>query len=146
MAPVRSDALVVFGVTGDLAHKQIIPALYAMVKRSELTVPVVGVAFPKWSVERLHRRITDSIRRAGGIDNQRALKTLLARFTYVSGDYNDPATFVKIRQALGKARRPAHYLAIPPSMFETVIQGLGRAGLSKDARVIVEKPFGRDLA
>jgi glucose-6-phosphate 1-dehydrogenase len=146
MAVAHSDALVVFGVTGDLAHKQVIPALYAMVKHGELTVPVIGVAFPKWSVERMHRRITDSIRQAGGIDNQRALKTLLARFTYVSGDYNDPATFAKIRQALGKARRPAHYLAIPPSMFETVIEGLGKAGLSRGARVIVEKPFGRDLA
>jgi glucose-6-phosphate 1-dehydrogenase len=146
MAVTQSDALVVFGVTGDLAHKQVIPALYAMVKHGELTVPVIGVAFPKWSVERMHRRITDSIRQAGGIDNQRALKTLLARFTYVSGDYNDPATFAKIRQALGKARRPAHYLAIPPSMFETVIEGLGKAGLSRGARVIVEKPFGRDLA
>ena len=146
MALAQSDALVVFGVTGDLAHKQVIPALYAMVKHGELTVPVIGVAFPKWSVERMHRRITDSIRQAGGIDNQRALKTLLARFTYVSGDYNDPATFAKIRQALGKARRPAHYLAIPPSLFETVIEGLGKAGLSRGARVIVEKPFGRDLA
>ena len=146
MAPARSDALVIFGVTGDLAHKQVLPALYAMVKRGELTVPVVGVAFPKWSVERLHRRITDGIRKAGGIDNQRALKKLLSLVTYVSGDYRDPATFVKIRTALGKARRPAHYLAIPPSMFETVIEGLGKAGLAKDARVIVEKPFGRDLA
>ena len=146
MAVAQSDALVVFGVTGDLAHKQVIPALYAMVKHGELTVPVIGVAFPKWSVERMHRRITDSIRQAGGIDNQRALKTLLARFTYVSGDYNDPATFAKIRQALGKAQRPAHYLAIPPSLFETVIEGLGKAGLSRGARVIVEKPFGRDLA
>ena len=146
MAVPHSDALVVFGVTGDLAHLQVIPALYAMVKRGELTVPVVGVAFPKWSQERMQRRIIDSIRQAGGIDNQRALKTLLARFTYVSGDYNDPQTFVAIKRALGKARRPAHYLAIPPSLFETVIEGLGKSGLAKDARVIVEKPFGRDLA
>jgi glucose-6-phosphate 1-dehydrogenase len=146
MALSKSDALVVFGVTGDLAHKQILPALYAMVKRGELTVPVVGVAFPKWSTERLHRRIIDSIERAGGIDNKRALKTLLANFSYVSGDYKDPATFTAIRQALGKARRPAHYLAIPPSMFETVIENLSTSGLAKDARVIVEKPFGRDLA
>ncbi len=146
MALPKSDALVVFGVTGDLAHKQILPALYAMVKRGELTVPVVGVAFPKWSVERLHRRITDSIERAGGIDNKSALKKLLASFSYVSGDYKDPATFTAIRQALGKARRPAHYLAIPPSMFETVIENLRTSGLAKDARVIVEKPFGRDLA
>lgn len=146
MAGSRSDALVVFGVTGDLAHKQIFPALYAMVKRRELTVPVVGVAFPKWSIERIHKRITDSIQRAGGIDNKTALKTLLANFTYVSGDYNDPATFTAIKQALGKARRPAHYLAIPPSLFETVIENLSKSGLAKDARVIVEKPFGRDLA
>jgi glucose-6-phosphate 1-dehydrogenase len=146
MAGPPSDALVVFGVTGDLAHKQIIPALYAMVKHGELKTPVIGVAFPKWSVERLHRRITDSIKRAGGIDNERALKTLLSRFTYVSGDYNDLQTFVAIKQALGKAKRPAHYLAIPPSMFETVIENLNKTGLAKDARVIVEKPFGRDLA
>jgi glucose-6-phosphate 1-dehydrogenase len=146
MAASRSDALVVFGVTGDLAHKQILPALYAMVKRGELTVPVVGVAFPKWSIERLHRRITDSIKSVGGIDDQRALKTLLSRFTYVNGDYKDPQTFVALKQALGKAKRPAHYLAIPPSMFETVIENLNNSGLAKNARVIVEKPFGRDLA
>ena len=146
MAGLPPDALVVFGVTGDLAHKQIIPALYAMVKRGELKTPVVGVAFPKWSVERLHRRITDSIKKAGGIDNQHALKTLLSRFTYVSGDYNDLQTFVAIKKALGKAKRPAHYLAIPPSMFEIVIENLSKSGLAKDARVIVEKPFGRDLA
>jgi glucose-6-phosphate 1-dehydrogenase len=146
MAGVRSDALVVFGVTGDLAHKQIFPALYSMIKRGELSVPVIGVAFPKWSIERLHKRIEDSLKRAGGVDNKSALKTLLANFTYVSGDYNDPATFAAIKQALGKAERPAHYLAIPPSVFETVIQNLSKSGLAKDARVIVEKPFGRDLA
>jgi glucose-6-phosphate 1-dehydrogenase len=111
-----------------------------------LSVPVIGVAFPKWSIERLHKRIEDSLKRAGGVDNKSALKTLLANFTYVSGDYNDPATFAAIKQALGKAERPAHYLAIPPSLFETVIQNLSKSGLAKDARVIVEKPFGRDLA
>jgi glucose-6-phosphate 1-dehydrogenase len=146
MARMHSDALVVFGVTGDLAHKQIFPALYAMVKAGELTVPVIGVAFPNWSLERLHRRIVDSIERAGGVDNKGALKKLLDSFSYVSGDYKDPATFAKIKQALGGARRPAYYLAIPPSLFETVIQNLGTAGLAKNARVIVEKPFGRDLA
>jgi glucose-6-phosphate 1-dehydrogenase len=146
MAVPRSDALVVFGVTGDLAHKQIFPALYAMVKRGELTVPVIGVAFPKWSLERLQRRATDSVKRAGGIDNKGALKKLLSLLRYVSGDYKDPATFGAIKQALGGARRPAYYLAIPPSLFETVIENLGKAGLAKDARVIVEKPFGRDLA
>jgi glucose-6-phosphate 1-dehydrogenase len=146
MARTHSDALVVFGVTGDLAHKQIFPALYAMVKRGELTTPVIGVAFPNWSLERLQRRVTDSIKRNGGIDNKGALKTLLANLSYVSGDYKDLATFAKIKQALGAAKRPAHYLAIPPSLFETVIRNLGAAGLAKNARVIVEKPFGRDLA
>jgi len=146
MAAARSDALVVYGVTGDLAHKQIFPALYAMVKRGELTTPVVGVAFPKWSIERLRRRVTQSIEHAGGVDNKAALKTLLSRLSYVSGDYRDPVTFAAIKRALGKAKRPAHYLAIPPSLFETVIENLGKSGLAKDARVIVEKPFGRDLA
>ncbi len=144
-APVN-DALVLFGVTGDLAHKMIFPALYAMVKRGALDVPVVGVAFPQWSLERLHRRITDSIERAGGVDDRRAFQHLLSLFRYVSGDYNAPATYAAIRQALGSARRPAHYLAIPPALFETAIRGLGAAGLAAQARVIVEKPFGRDLA
>ena len=145
MTPSRSDALVLFGVTGDLAHKMIFPALYAMVKRGTLTVPVIGVAFPKWSLVRLHKRVTDSIKRSGGIDNERALKHLLSLFRYVSGDYKDPGTFAAIKAAMGSSRRPAHYLAIPPSLFETVIQGLGAAKLSENARVIVEKPFGRDL-
>jgi glucose-6-phosphate 1-dehydrogenase len=146
MPTAKSDALVVYGVTGDLAHKMIFPALYAMVKRGTLTVPVIGVAFPKWSLERLHRRATDSIRRSGGIDNKRALRQLLSLLKYVSGDYTDSNTFAAIKEALGHARRPAHYLAIPPSLFGTVIQALGAAGLAKNARVIVEKPFGRDLA
>jgi len=146
MAIAQSDALVVFGVTGDLAHKMIFPALYAMVKRGTLTVPVVGVALPKWSIERLHRRVIDSLKHAGGIDNKRALKQLFSLLKYVSGDYNDDATFKAIHAALGRAKRPAFYLAIPPSLFETVIQRLGKAGLAHNARVIVEKPFGRDLA
>jgi glucose-6-phosphate 1-dehydrogenase len=146
MTASRSDALVLFGVTGDLAHKMIFPALYAMAKRGTLNVPVIGVAFPKWSTARLHKRITDSIKRAGGIDNQRALHHLLSMLRYVSGDYKDPGTFAAIKEALGNAVRPAYYLAIPPSLFETVIKGLGAASLAKNARVIVEKPFGRDLA
>ena len=146
MAKPHSDALAIFGVTGDLAHKMIFPALYAMVKRGALNVPVIGVAFPKWSMARLHKRVTDSIERSGGVDNRRALQRLLSQLRYVSGDYQDPGTFTAIREALGKARRPAHYLAIPPALFETVIQGLGAAKLAEHARVIVEKPFGRDLA
>jgi glucose-6-phosphate 1-dehydrogenase len=146
MRTSQSDALVVYGVTGDLAHKMIFPALYAMVKRGTLNVPVIGVAFPKWSLERLQRRVAHSIKQSGGIDNRRAFQHLLSLLNYVSGDYNDPGTFAAIKQALGKARRPAHYLAIPPSLFETVIKGLGAAKLAENARVIVEKPFGRDLA
>jgi len=146
MTGSRSDALVIFGVTGDLAHKMIFPALYAMVKRGTLNVPVIGVALPKWSAERLHKRVTDSIKRSGGIDNRRALQKLLSMLTYVSGDYQNPNTFTAIKSALGKARRPAFYLAIPPSLFETVIKSLGVANLARNARVIVEKPFGRDLA
>jgi len=142
----RSDALVLFGATGDLAHKMIFPALYGMAKRGILTVPVIGVASPEWSLAQLRARVKDSIKRSGGIDNQRALDHLLALLRYVSGDYNDPGTFAAIKKALGNARRPAHYLAIPPSLFATVIQGLGGAGLADHARVIVEKPFGRDLA
>ena len=104
---LKSDALVLFGVTGDLAHKMTFPALYALEKRGQLNVPLIGVAFPKWSLERLHRRVADSIKRSGGIDNKRAFRHLLARFRYVSGDYQDPKTFVAIKKALGAAKRPA---------------------------------------
>jgi glucose-6-phosphate 1-dehydrogenase len=142
----RSDALVLFGVTGDLAHKMIFPALYAMVKRGVLEVPVVGVAFPPWSLERLRKRAADGIRKAGPIDDARALRHLLSLLRYVHGDYNDAGTFTALKSALGAARRPAHYLAIPPSLFAPVITGLGAAGMANGARVIVEKPFGRDLA
>jgi glucose-6-phosphate 1-dehydrogenase len=145
-AASRSDALVLFGVTGDLAHKMIFPALYALVKRGALDVPVIGVALPKWTPERLHRRVTDSIERSGGIDNKRAFARLLSLLSYVSGDYSDPNTYAAIGTALKRARRPAYYLAIPPPLFETVIKGLGAAKLAGHARVIVEKPFGRDLA
>ena len=146
MTAARSDALVVFGVTGDLAHKMIFPALYAMEKRGDLTVPVIGVALPKWSADDLHKRVADSIKGSGGIDNRRAFDHLLSRLGYVSGDYDDEDTFAAISKALGGAKRPAHYLAIPPSLFETVIKGLGASKLAEQARVIVEKPFGRDLA
>jgi glucose-6-phosphate 1-dehydrogenase len=144
--PAPSDALVLFGVTGDLAYKQIFPALYSMVKRGALTVPVIGVAASSWSIAQLRKRVTDSLRHSGMVINRRPLRVLLSLLRYVSGDYKDPETFQSLKLALGKSRRPAHYLAIPPVLFETVIQGLGAAGLAKDARVIVEKPFGRDLA
>jgi glucose-6-phosphate 1-dehydrogenase len=146
MSNSRSDALVLFGVTGDLAHKMIFPALYALAKRGELNVPVIGVALPDWSRAQLHHRVKDSLEHSGGIDNKRAFAHLLSLLTHVGGDYNDAGTFTKIKQALGHARRPAHYLAIPPALFPVVITRLGAAGLTDHARVIVEKPFGRDLA
>lgn len=142
----QSDALVLFGVTGDLAHKMIFPALYAMAQRGALDFPVIGVASSNWSVAQLRRRATDSIENFDGIDAPRALEHLLALLRYVPGDYHAAATFTALKQALGDARRPAHYLAIPPALFATVIKGLGAAGLADGARVIVEKPFGRDLA
>lgn len=143
----HSDALALFGITGDLAYKMIIPALYALVKRGALTIPVVGVALEKWDLKQLHARVKDSLQHsAAGIDDKKAFNKLLALLSYVSGDYTHPETYRAIKQALGKAKRPAHYLAIPPFLFENVIQGLGSAGLAGNARVIVEKPFGRDLA
>ena len=142
----QADALVIFGVTGDLAHRMIFPALYAMTRRGVLDIPVVGVASSKWSPAQLRRRVTDSIEQAGKIDDRAALERLLSLLQYVGGDYNDPDTFKALRQVLISARRPAHYLAIPPALFATVIKGLGASGLADQARVIVEKPFGRDLA
>jgi glucose-6-phosphate 1-dehydrogenase len=141
-----ADALVIFGVTGDLAHKMIFPALYAMVKRGLLDVPVIGVASSKWTLAQLRKRVQDSIRQSGRIDDRAALNHLLSLLQYVVGDYNDPATFSALKQTLGAAKRPAHYLAIPPALFATVINNLGTSGLARQARVIVEKPFGRDLA
>ncbi len=142
----RSDALVLFGVTGDLVHKKIFPALYAMAKRGVLNVPIIGVAPSQWNVTQLRKRAKESIQQLGRVDDPIALRHMLSLLSYVSGDYNDPTTFESLKTTLRGARRPAHYLAIPPSLFATVINGLGTSGLAAQARVIVEKPFGRDLA
>ncbi len=128
------------------AHKIVVPALYSMVKRDDFKTPIIGVASTQWTTAQVHQHVADSLKKAGGIDNQRAFRKLLSLLTYVSGDYRDPDTYVSIKKALGGASRPTYYLAIPPSMFATVIQGLGTAKLANDARVVVEKPFGRDLA
>lgn len=144
--PKASDALVLFGVTGDLAHKKIFPALYAMAVRGALTVPVIGIASSKWSLAQLLDRAEDGIRQSGSIDHPEALHHLLSSLRYISGDYNDPATFKVLGTALGSAHSPAYYLAIPPALFGTVIKALGASGLAKQGRIIVEKPFGRDLA
>ena len=126
MTPERSDALVLFGVTGDLARKSIFPALHAMARKGTLDFPVIGVASSKLSVEQLRERVVASLAAARAPDDPAALARLFSALRYVSGDYNDAATFTALKQALGGARRPAFYLAIPPSLFETVIQGLGR--------------------
>ncbi len=141
-----SDALVVFGATGDLAYKMIFPALYAMAKSGVLNIAVICVASSKWNLATLLERVAASIRHAGEIDDQPAFDRLLASLKYVGGDYRERATFEALHQALGSAVRPAFYLAIPPALFATVIEGLGALNLAGNARVIVEKPFGRDLA
>src|SRR5690606_29680129 len=142
----QADALVLFGMTGDLAYKKIFPALYGLAARGALHARVVGVASSRLSQEALHERIRNSIVEAGKKIDESAMQTLLERVSYVSGDYNDRSVFERLKQALEGCERPVHYLAIPPSLFETVIEGLADAGLSRQARVILEKPFGRDLA
>ena len=145
MTNAQADALVFFGATGDLAYKKIFPSLQAMVKRGHLDVPVIGVAKAGWNLEQLEARAKDSLDKHGGLDPA-AFSKLRGLLRYVDGDYQDPATFQAIRRELGPARRPAHYLAIPPVMFELVVEQLGKADCTNGARVIVEKPFGHDLA
>jgi glucose-6-phosphate 1-dehydrogenase len=141
----RSDALVFFGATGDLAYKEVFPALQGLVERRRLDVPVVGVAKSGWDLKRLRARAHDSLEEHGGV-NPDAFARLSSLLRYIDGDYRDPATFIRLRQVLGDAQRPMHYLAIPPSMFATVTKGLAASGSARDARLVVEKPFGRDLA
>ncbi len=142
--PGKSDALVFFGATGDLAYKKIFPALQEMIRRGGLDVPVIGVAKAGWGIEQLRERARKSLEEHGRGDRA-ASDRLLSLLRYVDGDYRDDGTFSELRKVLGRAKNPAHYLAIPPSMFSPVVQGLGKSGCSKGARVIVEKPFGRDL-
>jgi glucose-6-phosphate 1-dehydrogenase len=141
----RSDALVFFGATGDLAYKKIFPALQAMARRGKLDFPVVGVARSGWSRDQLVERARASVREYGGGEDQDAFPRLAAQLRYVDGDYAEAGTFSKLKTELTGRSRPAHYLAIPPSIFPVVVGRLAEAGCSKDARVIVEKPFGRDL-
>jgi glucose-6-phosphate 1-dehydrogenase len=146
MAPVSSDALVFFGATGDLAHKKVFPALQAMMKRGQLNVPVIGVAKAGWNLDQLKARAKDSLEKHGGGVDSAAFDKLSSLLSYVDGDYDDPATFDLLRRALGSAQRPLHYLAIPPSLSATVVEGLGRSGCARGGRVVAEKPFGHDLA
>jgi len=144
MSGQHSDALVFFGATGDLAYKKIFPALQAMVKRGHLDVPVIGVAKSEWNLDQLKARARDSLEKHGGVDPA-AFEKLAGLLRYVAGDYADPATFAALRKELGNAQRPAYYLAIPPVLFGSVVEQLTATGCTQGARVIVEKPFGRDL-
>ncbi|MCC6774171.1 MAG: glucose-6-phosphate dehydrogenase [Gemmatimonadaceae bacterium] len=146
MSEARSDALVFFGITGDLAYKKIFPALHNMARRGVLDVPVIGVASSDWSIERLRERARASVAEFGGGVDDRAFGLLSDRLQYVRGNYQAAETYTALRAALGSATRPLHYLAIPPSLFTAVVEGLGGAGCTEQARVVVEKPFGRDLA
>ena len=140
----HSDALVFFGATGDLAYKKIFPALHAMVKRGHLNVPVIGVARRGWNLDQFRKQAKNSLEKYGGV-NPAAFDKLCTLLRYVSGDYNDPATFQALRKELGSARQPAYYLAIPPSLFGAVVEQLAKAECTNGARVIIEKPFGHDL-
>jgi glucose-6-phosphate 1-dehydrogenase len=141
-----SDALVFFGASGDLAYKQIFPALYALTKHGRLDVRVIGVASSQWTIDQLRARAKASIEEHGGIDDQAAFDELMQKLQYIDGDYTDAATFATLRKELDGSKLPAHYLAIPPSLFPVVVEGLGKSGCAECARVVIEKPFGRDLA
>jgi glucose-6-phosphate 1-dehydrogenase len=144
MTVTNSDVLVFFGATGDLAYKMIFPALQAMVKRGHLNVPVIGVAKAGWTLDQLKARALDSLEKHGGVDAA-AFAKLSSLLRYVDGDYQDPATFEALGKEMKGAQRPAYYLAVPPAMFETVVERLPRTGSATEGRIIVEKPFGHDL-
>lgn len=145
MAEQSSDAFVFFGATGDLAFKQIFPALRGLIRDEGFDVPIIGVAKAGWGLEQFRARARNSLDQHGGADPD-TLRKLLGLLHYVDGDYADPATFSRLRQELGSAQRPLHYLAIPPNLFETVVEGLAASGCAANGRVVVEKPFGHDLA
>ncbi|MES1204610.1 MAG: glucose-6-phosphate dehydrogenase [Pseudomonadota bacterium] len=146
MSQTRSDGFTFFGASGDLVNKKIFPALYAMAKRGTLEMPIIGVARSDWTLEQFHKRARESIERQVDDVDAEVLTKMLGRLRYVRGDYGDAATYAALRQELGGAVRPTHYLAIPPSVFETVVAGLGESGCATGARLVIEKPFGRDLA
>jgi glucose-6-phosphate 1-dehydrogenase len=145
MTTPQADAFVFFGATGDLAHKKIFPALQSLTKAGRLEVPVIGVAKAGWDLDQLIARARDAVEQAGGLDRD-AFAKLVRRLRYIDGDYADAATFQRLRQELGDARHPVHYLAVPPVLFEVVCRQLGAADCARGARVVVEKPFGQDLA
>src|SRR5271170_403898 len=145
MPTFQSDALVFFGATGDLAYKQIFPSIQALIRDEGLNVPIIGVAKSGWSIDQLRARARDSLEHHGGVDPD-AFKKLIELLRYVDGDYADSGTFTMVRKELGSAKQPLHYLAIPPSLFATVAEELAKSGCADNARVVIEKPFGHDLA
>ncbi len=145
MNPFSSDALVFFGATGDLAYKKIFPALQALVQRSNLDIPIIGVAREEWTLDQLRERARSSLEKFGGFDPD-AFAKLSSLLRYIQGDYRDAATYDRLKQALHEAKQPLHYLAIPPGIFSAVLTGLEQSSCATNARVVVEKPFGRDLA
>jgi len=145
MIQKQADAFVFFGATGDLGHKKIFPALQSLAKRDNLDIPVIGVAKDRWTLDQLKARARDSVERYGGLDPE-GFDRLSRRLRYVDGDYGDPDTFRRLRQELGAVERPTHYLAIPPNLFEIVVQHLEESSCARGARIVIEKPFGHDLA
>src|SRR4051812_260198 len=141
----HSDALVLFGASGDLAKKMTFPSLYKLERRGVLNVPVVGVAFSDWDDAQMRQHARDAIVAAGVTLDEDVFRSFAARMRFVKGDYGDPATFARVKQTLGAATRPLFYLEIPPSLFEKVVLQLSAAGLTKGCRVVIEKPFGHDL-
>jgi glucose-6-phosphate 1-dehydrogenase len=144
-ASPRADALVLFGVTGDLARKKLLPALYGLARRGRLDIPVIGVARSPWDDDQLRAHAREAIVHAFGSVDEAAFERLARSLSYLGGDYQDVHTFERLRERLGSAEHPLFYLAIPPSVFDAVIDCLAQSGLNQGARVIVEKPFGRDL-
>ena len=140
----RADAVVLFGVTGDLVFKKLFPALYQLARRDRLGMPVIGVARSAWDDQQLAERAHKSVEAAVGTPDDAALTELTARLSMVTGDYADPATYERLAEQLRESTRPVFYLAIPPSVFGDVVAGLVKVGLAEKGRVIVEKPFGRD--
>ena len=143
MSGSQSDAIVFFGATGDLAYKQIFPSLLGLVRDEDLNVPIIGVAKAGWALDQLKERADDSLKHAG-INDAKAQQRLMELLRYVDGDYNDPATFAELRKQLGEAKRPLHYLAVPPSLFATVAEALAESGCAEEGRLVIEKPFGHN--
>lgn len=145
-APTRADALVLFGATGDLAHKKLFLALYQICRKGELRIPVVGVALSGWDDDKLRAYAAESVRTAVPAPEEAPLEDLLRSLVMVDGDYRNRSTYAALADRLARVRRPVCYLAIPPALFGDVAEGLGSIGMHKTGRILLEKPFGRDLA